>query len=69
MTPEKLLLLSPAVLTGVTPADSFKRVSGSGARSVHTFISVDCSFCRKIQPEFQKLNNVTCTTICFLGIA
>jgi len=59
MAPEKPLVLSPTVLASVTQADSFKRVSGSGAREVHTFISVDCSFCRKIEPEFQKLDNVT----------
>lgn len=59
MTPSEPLVLSPTVLTSVTLADSFKRVSGSGARTVHTFISVDCSFCRKIEPEFQKLSNVT----------
>jgi protein-disulfide isomerase len=59
MTPEKPLVLSPTVLTAVTPADSFRRVAGSGARTVHTFISVDCSFCRKVEPEFQKLDNVT----------
>ena len=59
MTPSEPLVLSPTVLTSVTPADSFMRVTGNGARTVHTFISVDCSFCRKIEPEFQKLNNVT----------
>lgn len=58
-TPERPLVLSPAILASVTPADSFKRVSGRGTRAVHAFISVDCSFCRKIEPEFQKLDNVT----------
>lgn len=59
MTPDKPLVLAPAVLTSVTPSDTFTRVAGNGARPVHIFISVDCSFCRQIEPEIARVDNVT----------
>lgn len=59
MAPEKPPVLPPELMANVTPADSFNRVAGSGARTLHAFISVDCSFCRKIEPELARLNNVT----------
>jgi len=59
MSPDKPLVLAPDVLASVTPADSFTRVAGNGARPVHVFISVDCSFCRQLEPELARLANVT----------
>lgn len=59
LAPSKPLVLTPDVLAGVTPADTFKRVAGDGKRPLHLFISVDCTFCHQIEPEVQKLKNVT----------
>lgn len=58
MSPDKPLVLAPAVLASVTPADSFTRIAGTGARPVHIFISVDCSFCRQLEPELARVDNV-----------
>jgi thiol:disulfide interchange protein DsbC len=59
MSPGKPLVLPPAVLASVTPADSFTRVAGNGARPLHIFISVDCIFCRQIELELARVDNVT----------
>jgi protein-disulfide isomerase len=58
MSPAKPLVLAPAVLATVTPADSFTRIAGKGARPVHIFISVDCSFCRQIESQLAHVDNV-----------
>lgn len=59
LTPEPPPVLTPATLKSVTTADTFTRVSGNGMRVMHVFINVDCSFCRKIEPELARLDNVT----------
>jgi thiol:disulfide interchange protein DsbC len=59
MSPEKPLVLAPNAMASVTPADSFRRIAGSGARPMHIFISVDCAFCRQIEPELERLKDVT----------
>jgi len=56
---EPPLVLSPAALASVTTADTFTHVAGAGKRTMHVFISVDCSFCRKVEPELARLDNVT----------
>lgn len=58
MSPDNPLVLAPPVLASVTPADSFTRVAGNGARPVHIFISVDCSFCRQIESNLARVGNV-----------
>jgi thiol:disulfide interchange protein DsbC len=52
-------VLAPALLASVTPADTFTNVTGDGSRTVHVFVSVDCAFCRKVEPELEHLNNAT----------
>lgn len=59
MSPDKPLVLAPALMASVTPADSFTHVAGNGARPVHVFISVDCSFCRQIEQELARVNDIT----------
>lgn len=56
--PEPPLILTPAQLTSVTATDTFGHVAGTGKRSMHVFISVDCGFCRKVEPELARLDNV-----------
>lgn len=58
VAPNKPLVLAPAILASVTPTDSFTRVAGKGARPVHIFISVDCSFCRQVESELAHVDNV-----------
>lgn len=59
LAPEPPLVLTPATLASVTSADTFTHVAGAGQRTMHVFISVDCSFCRKVEPELARLDNVT----------
>jgi thiol:disulfide interchange protein DsbC len=59
LAPEPPLVLTPAALASVTTADTFTHVAGAGKRTMHVFISVDCSFCRKVEPELARLDNVT----------
>lgn len=51
--------LAPSALTAITPADTVKTIQGDGSRVLHLFESVDCSFCRKQEPELSKVSNVT----------
>lgn len=59
LAPAKSLVVDKAKMRNVSAADTFTRVSGSGSRPLHIFISVDCSFCRQIEPELAKLRDVT----------
>lgn len=52
-------MLAPSVLAAITPLDTIKTVQGDGSRILHLFESVDCSFCRKQEPEISKVRNVT----------
>jgi thiol:disulfide interchange protein DsbC len=61
------LLFSPTTVTQldaqamrlVTADGTFKTVQGDGSRAIHVFLSTDCSFCHKIEPELGRLDNVT----------
>lgn len=58
ISPGRPLVLLAVLMTSVTPADSFTCVAGKGARSVHVFIDVNCSFCRQIESELALVDNV-----------
>lgn len=61
------LLFSPASVTQldaqtirlISSEGTFSTVQGDGSRAVHVFLSPDCSFCKKIEPELDRLQNVT----------
>lgn len=53
------IVLAPSVLADITPLDTVKTVQGNGSRILHLFESVDCSYCRKQEPELSKVSNVT----------
>lgn len=38
---------------------TFRTVQGKGERTIHVFLSTECSFCRKIEPELERLENAT----------
>jgi thiol:disulfide interchange protein DsbC len=59
LAPEPPMVLTSTELASVTTADTFTHVAGAGKRTMHVFISVDCSFCRKVEPELALLSNVT----------
>lgn len=61
------LLLSPTTVTqldapamsAITNEATFKTILGDGSRSIHVFLSSECPFCRKLEPELDRLRNVT----------
>jgi thiol:disulfide interchange protein DsbC len=40
-------------------ADSFAEVRGNGKRQLYVFSDPDCPYCRRLEKEFPKLNDVT----------
>jgi thiol:disulfide interchange protein DsbC len=42
--------------------DALKVVQGSGARTIYSFSDPGCSFCRRLEPELAKLQDVTIYT-------
>lgn len=69
------LLLSPTTVTqldgpamrAITNEATFKTTLGDGSRSIHVFLSSECPFCRKLEPELDRLNNVTVYRHMLLG--
>lgn len=53
----KLTALNVAQLPPVTMA--IKRVKGDGKRQLRIFLDPMCPFCKKLEVEFERLNNVT----------
>lgn len=58
-SPDEAKQLDAAMLQTLAKGDTFKTVQGEGSRAVHVFISTDCSYCRQVEPELAKLQNVT----------
>ena len=46
-------------------AKAIKEVKGNGSRKLAIFSDPDCPFCRKLEPELEKLNNVTIYTFLY----
>lgn len=51
--------LDAQAMGSITNQGTFKTVQGDGSRAIHVFMSTDCSFCKKIEPELERLENVT----------
>ena len=41
------------------PQDAIVRVNGKGRRTLYVFSDPDCPFCRRLEPELDKLDDVT----------
>ena len=59
----------PAAVDKVPLADAIKTVHGTGARTLYVFSDPACQFCRRLEPELTKLQDVTIYTfvVPFLG--
>lgn len=44
---------------------AIKEVKGNGSRKLAVFSDADCPYCRKLEPELDKLNNVTIYTFLY----
>jgi len=58
-TPSTLTQLDAQAMRSVTAEGTFKTVQGDGSRAIHVFVSTDCSYCHRIEPELDRLENVT----------
>ena len=61
LTQEAGAKLAATALTKSTES-AVKRVKGTGKRVIYTFEDPNCSYCRELQKELAKLNNVTIYT-------
>lgn len=46
-------------------ANAIKEVRGNGSRKLAVFSDADCPYCRKLEPELEKLTNVTIYTFLY----
>jgi thiol:disulfide interchange protein DsbC len=59
LNPTPVTQLDAEAMRSLTAEGAFKATRGAGARAIHIFLSTDCSFCRAIEPELDRLENVT----------
>ena len=59
MRPNPTLQLDVETMRSITTSGTFKTVLGNGSRELHVFLSTECVYCREIEPELDKLENVT----------
>lgn len=57
--PVSVIQLDAHAMRAITIESSFKTVQGDGSRTIHVFLSTECPFCKKIEPELGQLENVT----------
>lgn len=57
--PSAVTQLDAKAMRSITNEGTFKTVQGDGSRTIHVFLSTECSFCHKIEPELDRLENVT----------
>lgn len=58
LTQDSTNRLAAKTLQGST-ASAIKRVKGSGKRTLYTFEDPNCSYCKQLQKELAKINDVT----------
>jgi thioredoxin-related protein len=58
-SPTAVTQLDANAMSAITAEGTFKTVQGDGSRAIHVFLSTECSFCHKIEPELDRLENVT----------
>lgn len=59
LSPPAVVQLDAASMSLLTTDGTFRTVQGKGEHTIHVFLSTECSFCRKIEPELERLENVT----------
>jgi len=65
LTAPKRELLSRIDTSKLPLSDAFVRVKGNGARKIFLFSDPDCPFCKQLEPELDKLDNVTIYTFIY----
>ncbi len=57
--------LSEVKWSALPLANAIKEVKGNGSRKLAIFSDADCPYCRKLEPELDKLTNVTIYTFLY----
>ncbi|MEW6131738.1 MAG: DsbC family protein [Pseudomonadota bacterium] len=57
--------LSEVKWSSLPLANAIKEVKGNGSRKLAIFSDADCPYCRKLEPELEKLDNVTIYTFLY----
>jgi thiol:disulfide interchange protein DsbC len=52
----------PIAVAALPLADALKSVHGNGSRALYVFSDPGCSFCRRLEPELAKLQDITVHT-------
>lgn len=59
LTPTAAMPLDAQAMTMLRTNGAVTTIHGNGRRAIHVFLSTECSYCRKIEPELARLKNVT----------
>ncbi|MFC5550187.1 DsbC family protein [Massilia aerilata] len=59
LAPTSVTQLDSSAVGAITNEATFKTTLGDGSRAIHVFLSSECTFCRKLEPELAHLENVT----------
>lgn len=65
ITAERNAKLSQVNWNTLPLANAIKEVKGNGSRKLAVFSDADCPYCRKLEPELEKLTNVTIYTFLY----
>lgn len=57
--PSTVPRIGPGAMRSLANGGAFKTIQGDGSRTLHVFLSTDCTYCRRVEPELAKLENVT----------
>jgi thiol:disulfide interchange protein DsbC len=58
-SPAAVVQLDQDAMRTLTTQGTFNTSQGDGSWKIHVFLSTECNFCRKIEPELDRLANVT----------
>jgi len=58
-SPPPVTQLDARAMRAITNEGTFKTIQGDGSRAIHVFLSTECPYCKKIEPELSQLENVT----------
>jgi hypothetical protein len=58
-SPAAAVQLDAGAMRTLTTHGTFSTKQGDGSLAIHVFLSTECNFCRKIEPELDRLANVT----------
>jgi len=59
LAPTAAMPLDAQAMTMLTTNGAVTTIQGDGRHTIHVFLSTECSFCRKFEPELARLENVT----------